>query len=703
MSSKKTTVFFLFLVTLITFLFFFSTIFYKVKLFDEIVPFKETYLPACFSFGELVELISLLGLHQHFEATNTLYSNIISLRCNPFGNLLQLLIQFIFKKNPVYYHTYSLILHLINSGIVFLLIKRVSERFKVSIENKKALTIVSLLTLFWSLHPTNIESVLLLSNANIILSYTLCLTALFIFLKPEASSSTLRFSPLKSFIIFLLYLGAQFTAEFHFMVPFILIGYLTVIEIWLNHKPITESLKRSFINTMPFIIAMVIFVLFFTLSNTGTNIKKQESILLILERVFWLSPQVLFHFIKLFFFPLKLSVDQSLFVKLGKSLFSPYAIFCFGFMLIASILSLISLARANKRFPFFFIIFFLSLLSLIPFSQIPAPLYNLASERYLYFPSFMFVFGFSHYLFNLLNKTSNKVFVFCVCSLMSITMIYATRAFIRTLDWKDSFTLYYSAIKTTNNPLNKAFRYKGLTPPNKIHVQYPEEGVDKKYLKLAIKNLKQAIEILKVEKDLYQNRTPHIVKVYGLDPGSCLAKAGYYLTQTDFRLNNNYKRALQLITPYTNDLSKLDSAGLSFYGAILYFNGMQDKSEQILRQALKIAPYSTQIIFPLCDLIQIRYNNLNEIEKLSLKAFSYFPYDSFTLLALCKLYRLKGDIEKFAFFSYVYGLRHHESNALLESEKAYLFLNKKDMAKKAKERREFIERYLRKKLLKNGH
>ena len=95
----KRTVISLTLCLFIVFMFFFRTAFYSLKSYDELMPFNEQYLPVCFSLSEMVELISLLGLNNYFEASNTLYSNIISLRCNPMGNLLQLLIQLVFRKN----------------------------------------------------------------------------------------------------------------------------------------------------------------------------------------------------------------------------------------------------------------------------------------------------------------------------------------------------------------------------------------------------------------------------------------------------------------------------------------------------------------------------------------------------------------------------------------------------------------------------
>ena len=103
---------------LVVFILYFHTVFYAVKAFDEITPFKEIHMPVCFSFSEIFELISLLGLHHYFEASNTLYSSIISIRSNPLGDFFVLLVQFFCRKNPVNYHLYSLILHLISTALL---------------------------------------------------------------------------------------------------------------------------------------------------------------------------------------------------------------------------------------------------------------------------------------------------------------------------------------------------------------------------------------------------------------------------------------------------------------------------------------------------------------------------------------------------------------------------------------------------------
>ena len=166
------TAFFCILTLILVFIFYFHTLFYLPKVYDELAIFNETHVPVCFSLKEMLELISLLGLHQHFESSNTLYSNIVSLRCDPLCALLHLITQLLLQKNPFNYHLYSLSLHLINSALVFLIINKISLNFLTKAISSIKLPMISILTFLWATHPVNIESILLITNASLTLSYT---------------------------------------------------------------------------------------------------------------------------------------------------------------------------------------------------------------------------------------------------------------------------------------------------------------------------------------------------------------------------------------------------------------------------------------------------------------------------------------------------------------------------------------------------
>ncbi|MBI3308250.1 MAG: hypothetical protein HYZ79_02625, partial [Candidatus Melainabacteria bacterium] len=565
---------FLFVVIAITLLFYLPSLTYSVKLYDELNIIKENYLPICNSFAEMIELIKHLGLNYYVESTNTLYSNIYSLRCNPFGNLLQLFIQILFKKNTFLYHAYSICLHLINTSLVFLMLNKASliiSRNKEALSNSYRLAIVAILSLFWALHPANIESILLITNANIVLSYTLVFSAMYCYLSSYSNESNNFNLKIQHYILITAcYLPALFIAEFHFLVPAILIAYSLGIIHSSGFTLKLNNFKASILSTLPFITCVVIFIVFFLFSNTRINTtiynsQSYNNIQLLLERIFWFAPQVMSHLIKLTLAPIKLSIDQSHLVIFGQTLFSPYAICCIAFMLIITFLGFISFFKNKPSLLYILIIPFL--ISLMPFSHILAPLYNITSERYLYLPSFIFIFGLTHFIiyYASFHKTNLTKVVMPLMSLLLIAM--TIRAHIRKVEWEDNISLYKAAIKATDNPLFKAFRYKGLTPTDRILIGLPEFEVDPKYRRIAITLIKEAIKKYKHEKKLYQDKTPAIVKSYGLDPATFYAKSGYFLAQTDFTINTNPEEALKIISNYASDLSLFDSSSASFYAS----------------------------------------------------------------------------------------------------------------------------------------
>ena len=652
-------------VLLIVFIFYLPSIFFGIKAFDESILLKESYLPVCYSISEIIELISNLGLHQHFEAANTLYSNIVSVRCNPFNTLLVLITQLILQKNILLYHLYSLVLHLANTALFFLILQKAASIHFKKANSKLTTLIICLFTLLWAIHPVNIESVLLLTNYTAILSYTLCLLTAYFYI---TSLEKKHIPPIQHLLITVPFFISLFIAEYLFALPFIIFCYSLTV------RTIKSSLKL----TLPLFLADLIFIISFLLSNTKVNLQISESIQTTLERVFWLSPQVFFHFIKLLIFPLKLSIDQSTLVKLGTSLFDPYAVFCLLFLIL--LITLASILVIKKKNYFLFILVFPLLIALFPFSHILAPIYNLASERYLYLPSFVFIFGIAYFIFYIVSKNQKKAISICII-LGICTLMYSSRAFTRLLDWKNTTTLYTSAIHATNSLLAKAFRYKSLTPEEKLFSQLPHREVNPKYQELAIKHLKKAVSIYEEQIDLYQDSIPSIVKVYGLDPLTLYGKSKYLLAHSDYLLNDKPQTAIKTLRPIIEKNILTDAGALAFYGSLLVKEEKLQKAEATYRLAYKHNPYSTQIIFPLSQLIYLCDGSLEEVEKLCAKSFKHFPYDVYTLLFLIKINKLKNDQENFAYYSYIYGLRQHKIEYLQNAYSIYSSLNKTKEAK----------------------
>ena len=150
------------------------------------------------------------------------------------------------------------------------------------------------------------------------------------------------------------------------------------------------------------------------------------------------------------------------------------------------------------------------------------------------------------------------------------------------------------------------------------------------------------------------------------------------------------------MAPYTKDLSILDSSALTSYAALLYYINERDQAEYVLKKAYELKPYSTRAIISLSDLIYIKYGDLKTIENLCLKAFQYFPYDPYTIYALANTYKLMNNHERYAYFSYIFGLRNHSIEALKTAYNEYLIINDPKNAEKVKNKITYVERELQK-------
>ena len=684
-TKNNTILFACLLICFVVFIFYFHTLNYSWKNYDEHILYEESILPIPHSFSEIFEIISSLGLNNHFESSNAIYSNISNIRGTPADVLFCLFFFWLFKSSSLAYHTFSLILHILNCCLCFFILIKISSIQKQTPFFITRLFLVSFLTLIWALHPVNVEAILLATNFGALVTYFFCFLFFLYFINLIRSSGAIHELPLHHSIgLFLAYLFILFLNEYSITLPFILLFYLLSTSLF--HNPVTSFKSTLLIiikKLTPMFLALFIFVIYFFL-QPEIRTTQENSMLIKLERIFWLSPQIFFHYLKLIFHPATLSVDQTALVKLAKVLFDPYAIFCSLFMYALILFSLFSLFCLRKKFWFYFFILFTPyFLSLLPFLHIMSPVYNIASERYLYFPLFFFTFGFSHLLFCCFSKTSSASkpwYTSGLIVLFVILCVFAVRTYIRTLDWKDGFTLLAKAMETAPNNLYKGMREHMAASAINIRESTSEKNPEL-YYKKAILSLKKAMVYFKKEKRKYQNGTPGVLRFYGLDPKTLLAKTAFLIAFTDIKLSGDPYKAYKIFSPYVNDLPALNTLILDFYYRILFNTKKIDEAEKLLHTALKQNRISPLLFVALSDLSEYKYNDLKSTRKYLHKSFKYFPYDEATLFGLKRLYKKLNKAEEFAFYSYLLGLRTHDIASLQESTLIYIALNKKEQAK----------------------
>jgi hypothetical protein len=306
----------------------------------------------------------------------------------------------------------------------------------------------------WTVHPLHNEAVnMLTSGVGYLFATILSITAILINVYVK-DLKTIRGILLIAFawvIAFIGYHGSEMTVIAPFMLLIIFSRSIRGLDFRKYHS---EALKI-------FLSFSTLFIYFAHRSEIVSEKKEwlANGIGEFYERLFVLAPQIFFHYIKLFFFPANLTVDEHHNVVLANA-FTPYHLICF----------LVALSFVVGIFYFLYLkedkyeihnklisgsLFFTGFSIAISLNIIP--LYVLARDRYTYF----FTLGLVCTIFLLLDK-----YVFSritddtkkISSLRTMTIItgiiviaLGVRASIRSLDWRNGEVFWNKTIASIDD------------------------------------------------------------------------------------------------------------------------------------------------------------------------------------------------------------------------------------------------------------
>jgi Tfp pilus assembly protein PilF len=462
--------------------------------------------------------------------------------------------------------------------------------------------------------------------------------------------------------------------EYIITLPVILFVYSFLENYKLND--FKDSIKNAINQTLPYLIGFLLYSIYFLFSSYRFfQASSFNFAILFFERIFWLTPQIFFHYIKLIFFPKVLSIDQTSFVLFGKSLFDPYSVFCFFFMVCWLLIPLILFLR-NKKTYWLLITCWLFFISIIPFSQFLSPTYCLAAERYLYTPIFFIVFGvslaFNQFFSDSKTIPKNSIIYF----LSIIVLLLSVRSHIRTNDWKDNLALIKSAIKTSYNDLYKGSRIRTLS--KEIQESNPDEA--KKYFKKAQDYFYKELKRLKKEKNINE---PLILKSYGLDNESLLIKTVHLISFNAFiDPKDNYKKYLKLFTQYEKYSDRFDPKTLEIYANLLIKNNEMNKAKEVFLYAYSRFPTSPFILLSLIRFEREIDKNLINSKQYLTEGLKLYPYSKEILFETLRQSQLENNLAEYTRYSYLYGLRTHSKFTYQEALTGFLTLGDLNGAKK---------------------
>ncbi len=670
MSINKKSIFFeIILIITVVFCFYFHTLNRLWIFYDERALTQESFVPTPSSISEAIEVITSFGINNNFSSTNYLYSSNSVSRANLLGVPLLLLLSFLFKNNAIFYHSFNLFFHLLNTVLVYLILQKTLDK------NSIVCSLIRItLTLLWALHPTHVESILLSTNIGATLSYLVFFVLFYDFLKNKERNISLT---------------RKIILPFCFLVPMLLNEYIIALPIILIFYSLTEDLKESsfktaakntFNVTLPYLIGLILYSVYYL--SSGYQFFQSANfnpLILTIERIFWLSPQIFMHYLKLVLFPITLSIDQTALVKLGDSLFDFYSLFCISFLLLWILIPAYLFLKKRACYSIFLTtgLFFISL---TPFSQILSPTYCLCAERYFYTPVFFIVFGLAVFSKQLLSSSSmfKKIGVLCICIIF--LLFFSTKTYIRSTEWKDDFTLINSTLKTSPNSLYKGFRLQ--TFAEIISQSNPGNyNPDISYIEAQ----KYFFEALNYYKDKITSKTaqPLILKSYGLDYISLAIKSVYLICSKAFTTQTeDYKTYLTFFKPYLKYIDSFDPRTLELYANLLIKTNQINESKKIFLYAYKKFPTSPFIIVSLIRFERDIEHNLIETKKYLDRGIKLYPYSKDILFESLRYYQAENNLPEYAKHAYLYGLRAHSKFTYHEALTGYLALEDLGNAKR---------------------
>jgi len=349
--------------------------------------------------------------------------NMMGIYYKPIMSICFSILYSLFGPRPFFFHSFQLIIHIINTVLVFYILKKL-------INNKPIAFFMSLLFL---VHPINTESVVYISALQDVLFFFFGMLAFLIVVYKDK----LRF-PEFAFIFFCLFLSLLSKETGIIFLP-IIFFYLFLF----NKKQLLLLL-----NIFIFLIGTY-FILRFGLANVGlTKFGISPISRANLATRLITIPKVITFYLKTFFFPKNLSILQHWLVKQINFL-DFYIPFAFNIIFLILVL-FFYIKNHSKTFLFFllWLIFGLSLhLHIFPLDMTVA-------ERWFYLP----MVGILGILGVVIQNLKFKIFNLKLI-LILIIITLSIRTFMRTFDWRNGFTLYGHDIKITRGAFDLENNY----------------------------------------------------------------------------------------------------------------------------------------------------------------------------------------------------------------------------------------------------
>jgi protein O-mannosyl-transferase len=370
-----------------------------------------------------------------------------------------------FGLNAFAYHFFSLILHLVNTFLVYKIVMKLTEKKEI---------IWGVILLF-ALNPMQVEAVAWVSATSTLLYSMFFLLSVNTYLNFLQNTTSKK----KYYISFLFFFFALLSKSAAVTLPLILL----LCDYFLHAK----ISKKDLLNKIPFFVLSVIFGILTVIGRTEAghvfNIAKEYNFF---DRILFIIYSLSFYIISIFL-PFKMSAFHSYPDKSGEML--PVIFYLTPLLLIGITLFLVKVKKYKKEIIFgmgFFLLSISIMIELIPVGT------QIVKERYTYIPCIGLYFAFFTFLSTSFDK-NERWKKFLNYGIVTLSIIFIALSFVRTQTWNDSLSLWNDVIKKYPE-CSVAYNNRGN--------YYNVHGANDK----AINDYTKAIELEQNYDDAYYNR-----------------------------------------------------------------------------------------------------------------------------------------------------------------------------------------------------
>lgn len=336
----------------------------------------------------------------------------------------------LFGPRPFFFHLFQLLLHLGNAILVFILLDHFLKKLKLSF----------FLSLIFLIHPMNVETVVYVAALQETLFFFFGMLALILVIKEPVRIKNNGVIYLSTSFLLLLSLLSKETGIIFFALIFF---YLLIFK------------RDRFLNYFIFFLVSLAAYLILRFGLAGIYFQKHN-----LSPITRMSfgqrlmsvPQIIFFYLKTFFYPKDLAISQHWVVKsLTFVYFYLSLILVSAFFFVLGIILTIFLrpSKDGKMSGINFLFFLLWFIFSLGFHLQLFPLDLTVSDRWFYLPM-VGLLGMVGVILSQQRKFFQNFVVFNIFGVVLIILL-SIRTFIRTFDWRNGLTLYSHDVKISKN------------------------------------------------------------------------------------------------------------------------------------------------------------------------------------------------------------------------------------------------------------